>query len=146
MSAALIHDCPTGKHPQPHYSCYHGHGCRCVDCKDAAVEDNRRRRRDRAYGRWRARRVDAASTRALLAMLRDAGSTQAWVTEQTGLAPKTQWEIRTRRREHVHRSTAVKVERLARLVAAGEAHPPNYVDARRRQIQREERRAYRVSA
>lgn len=142
----MTHDCPTGRHPEPHYCCYHGHHCRCDGCTFQAVEDNRRRRRDRAYGRWKARSVDAAATRALIAMLRDAGATKAWISEHTGLVPKTLWEIASRRRERVHRSTAAKVEGLARAVASGDLHPPGLRDAQRRKIARERRREYRVPA
>lgn len=142
------HTCPTGRHPNPHYSCYHAHGhrCRCDGCRAAAVADNRRRRQQRAYGRWKPRTCDAAATRALLAVLTDQGATRQWISDRTGLHPKTVWEIASRRRDRVRRTTADAVEGLARAVAAGHARPPRYADAERRRQHRLRQRAHRAKA
>lgn len=140
------HTCPTGRHPNPHYSCYHGHGCRCPGCTAEAVADNRRRRQQRAYGRWKPRTCDAAATRAMLAVLKEQGATRQWICERTGLHPRTVWEITSRRRDRVHRSTADAVEELARAVAAGHARPPRYARAQERKVERERRRQYRQEA
>lgn len=115
----MKHNCPTGRHREPHYSCYHGHGCRCPGCKDAAVADNRRRRRDRAYGRWRARTADAMAARALLIALFDAGATRTWISEQTGLDEGNLWAIRTGRRVRVHTSTLAKLRSLHEACGEG---------------------------
>lgn len=142
----MTHDCPTGKHPQPHMNCYYGHGCRCRPCTDAVVADSRRRRRDRAYGRPRSRLTDPVHARVAIAALIDLGATHEWISEQTRLNAPNLRAIRAGRRSRVRTATVAQLQHLWRDVGAGRAIPPRYADAQRRKVARERRRQYRSVA
>jgi hypothetical protein len=127
-------------------ACY-ARGCRRDECREA----HRRyiaglRDLHRQLAGDPAPFVDPVVVLARLLWLFDQGATQKWVSERTGIPKVTLWRLRERPPENVRRSTAERIEALARAVGSGDAIPPGYAQAQARKRQRERMRDYRGRA
>ena len=84
----------------------HG-GCRCDECRAAAVLAEKRRRVDRARGRVAL--VDATAARTHLQWLSDCGVGQHAVADATGITPAHVVRIKTGRVDKVRVSTEARI-------------------------------------
>lgn len=66
------HHCPTGRHPEPSYTCRKLCPCRCDGCTEERSKYDRWVTKQKAYGRWEPY-IDAEPVRTHLQWLRDRG-------------------------------------------------------------------------
>lgn len=90
---ATQHHCRTGWHVVPQVWCYYKHQCTCPGCVDG-YRAHARRQKQRLNGHVPLNLVDAASTRAKINVLLDAGWTMSGIARQVGCHQKTISAIR----------------------------------------------------
>lgn len=83
--------CPNTRHEHGTRNSYVVDKCRCRDCRDAAAAYERRRAKDRAYGREAY--VDAAPVRAHVQALQAQGMGWKRVARAAGLDESTVWKL-----------------------------------------------------